>query len=86
VHTCCVRFPLDVVCLDPQGRVVDVRHAVRPWRIVQPQARTFAVLELPAAETAMEIGDAVRYEPPSGAAAQRSLKFLLSPPAPNEET
>lgn len=32
IHTCGMRYPLDVVFLDPVGIVVDLRPGVSPWR------------------------------------------------------
>ena len=32
VHTCGMRFTIDVVALDADGTVVDVAPALRPWR------------------------------------------------------
>lgn len=34
VHTCFMRFPLDLVFLDEAGSVVRVARGVRPWRLV----------------------------------------------------
>ena len=49
IHTCFMRFPLDVVFLDGDLEVLRVAAAVRPWRArLQRGAR--AVLELPAGE------------------------------------
>jgi uncharacterized membrane protein (UPF0127 family) len=49
VHTCFMRFAIDVVFLDSESRVLAVSPAVRPWRLrLQRGAR--AVLELPAGE------------------------------------
>jgi len=49
VHTCFMRFAIDVVFLDRELRVLAVSPAVRPWRLrLQRGAR--AVLELPAGE------------------------------------
>jgi uncharacterized protein len=49
VHTCFMRFAIDVVFLDSELRVLAVSAAVRPWRLrLQRGAR--AVLELPAGE------------------------------------
>jgi len=46
VHTFGMRFPLDVIFLDSDGRVVDLRRAVPPGRLLRcPGA--MAVLELP---------------------------------------
>ena len=33
VHTCFVRFPVDVVFLDGNGSVLAVRRSLRPWRL-----------------------------------------------------
>jgi uncharacterized membrane protein (UPF0127 family) len=44
IHTCFMRFPLDVVCVRADGEVVKVQRDVPPWRIVvAPSA--FAVVE-----------------------------------------
>jgi uncharacterized protein len=49
VHTCFMRFAIDVVFLDRELRVLAVSPAVRPWRLcLQRGAR--AVLELPAGD------------------------------------
>jgi uncharacterized protein len=49
VHTCFMRFAIDVVFVDSELRVLTVSPAVRPWRLrVQRGAR--GVLELPAGE------------------------------------
>jgi uncharacterized protein len=48
VHTFGMRFPLDLVFLDSESRVIRLRRAIPPWRIVRcPQATS--VLELPSA-------------------------------------
>lgn len=44
IHTAFMRFPLDIVFVDADTRVVRVLHDVQPWRIaVSPHAR--AVIE-----------------------------------------
>ncbi len=48
VHTCGMRFAIDVVALDDHGVVVDAVTALRPWRIRLPRRGTAGVLELPA--------------------------------------
>jgi len=48
VHTCGMRFAIDVVALDARGVVVDVVTDLRPWRLRLPRPGTFGVLELPA--------------------------------------
>lgn len=47
VHTFFMRFPIDVVFVARDGRVVKVRHAVRPWRLALA-VTAFCVIELPA--------------------------------------
>jgi uncharacterized membrane protein (UPF0127 family) len=49
VHTCWMRFPLDIWFLDAGGAPLAVRRGVPPWRVVR-QAGAVAVLELPVAE------------------------------------
>ena len=46
VHTFGMRFALDLVWLDADGRVVRVDRAVRPWRVRSCRAAR-AVLEVP---------------------------------------
>ncbi len=47
VHTAWMRMPIDVVFLDARGAVLDVRTALRPWRVAHRRGAE-AVLELPA--------------------------------------
>jgi uncharacterized membrane protein (UPF0127 family) len=46
VHTCAMRFALDLVWLDADGRVVRVDRGVRPWRVRGCRAAR-AVVEMP---------------------------------------
>lgn len=50
VHTSFMRFPLDVVYLDRDRRVVKVATGVRPWRLSAGGRRAKATLELAAGE------------------------------------
>ena len=54
VHTFFMRFPIDVVFLDGDGRVVRVAERVPPWRMVAARASR-AVLELPAGEAGRRV-------------------------------
>jgi uncharacterized membrane protein (UPF0127 family) len=49
IHTWFMRFPIDVVFLDAELRVLGVRPELRPWRLAG-RRRTRAVLELPGGE------------------------------------
>ena len=47
IHTCFMRFPIDVVFVARDGRVVKVRADVKPWRLAIALS-AFCVIELPA--------------------------------------
>jgi uncharacterized membrane protein (UPF0127 family) len=49
VHTHFMRFPIDVVFLDSERRVVSIAHALRPWRMARAKGAK-SVLELAAGE------------------------------------
>ena len=46
VHTCGMRFPIDLVGLDVTGRVVDRVVGMQPWRLRLPRRSVVGVLEL----------------------------------------
>lgn len=69
VHTFGMRFPIDVVALDRNLRVVAVDEAVKPWRLSGLRLRTRQVLELPPGQSKiagiqpgdyLELGEAVK--------------------------
>ena len=49
IHMAFMRFPIDAVFLDAQGRVVKVARELKPWRTAAAR-RAKAVVELPAGE------------------------------------
>jgi uncharacterized protein len=53
VHTAFMRFPIDVVFLDRDLKVLDVAEAVPPWRI-KARRGSRAVLELAAGQAARQ--------------------------------
>jgi uncharacterized protein len=64
VHMFFMHFPIDVVFLDREHRIVSVRHELRPWRMAGAR-RAVTVLELPAgAALAAELteGDVIVVE------------------------
>jgi uncharacterized membrane protein (UPF0127 family) len=64
VHTCFMRFPIDVVFLDRDMTVIGIAPAVRPWRAAARRGAK-AVLELAAGEAerrGLEVGDGVRVD------------------------
>ena len=54
VHMFFMRFPVDVVFLDREHKVVSVRHELRPWQVAAARG-AHASLELPAG-TAASVG------------------------------
>jgi uncharacterized membrane protein (UPF0127 family) len=68
IHTFFMRFPIDVVFLDREQRVVRVVPNLRPWRTAGVR-KARAVLELAAGEAArvgMTPGSALRLEVSDG--------------------
>ncbi len=62
VHMFFMRFPIDVVFLDRDLRVVGIRHGLRPWRVAAKRGAKSA-LELAAGEAerrGVRVGDRVR--------------------------
>ena len=64
VHTCFVRFPVDVVFLDNRGCVLAVRHNLRPWRFAFGPRKTHAVLEMTTGSAELQPGEILRLEAP----------------------
>ncbi len=64
IHTCFLSFPIDVLYLDRQSRVLRILPALQPWRIGPIVWRGKTVIELPAgtaAQTGTMIGDIITY-------------------------
>ena len=71
VHMFFMRFPIDVVFLDRDWKVLSVRHELRPWRVAGARGAV-AALELPAGAAAaagIEEGDVLALEVPRGVTA-----------------
>jgi uncharacterized membrane protein (UPF0127 family) len=63
-----MRFPIDVVFLDRDWRVVGVRHGLRPWRVAGARGAV-AALELPAGAAAaagIDEGDVLALDDAEG--------------------
>ncbi len=59
-----MRFPLDIIFLDPSKKVVDIRENLKPWRACSPRASAKYALELRAGrarETRTRIGDLLEF-------------------------
>lgn len=62
VHTCFMRFPIDVLYLDKDDRIL-FRETVRPWRIGKLMKGVRSVLELQAGAAAvLSAGDILESE------------------------
>ena len=62
IHTAFMRFPIDVLFVGRDDRVVRIAHVVQPWRAAA-SARAHRVIELPAGAAhrhGVEIGDPLR--------------------------
>jgi uncharacterized protein len=65
IHTWFMRFPIDVIFVKRDGRVVKSRSAVPPWRIIIALG-AYAVVELPAgviAQAGVKVHDRLELEP-----------------------
>jgi len=66
IHTCWMRFAIDVVFLDADGVIVDVRDNLRPWSICFSRSPATQVLEFSngCRPASLQIGQRMRYEAP----------------------
>jgi len=75
VHTFFMRFPIDVVTLDDEARVLEIRSELKPWRIFAPTAKPWAILELAAGTNRLVPGDRLGLSSPVRSPKKR-LQFL----------
>lgn len=59
IHTCFMRFNIDVVFLDKENRVVAVLENLKPWRMSKFYTQSRRTLELPGQELQgrVQVGD-----------------------------
>ncbi len=65
VHTCFMRFPIDLIFVDENLNVVQTKNDVRPWRLVLPVKDADSVFELPAGtldQNNLAIGDSLHVD------------------------
>lgn len=65
VHTLFMRFPIDVIYISREGKVVRVDEAMRPWRLGRIVRTSRYVVELPqgtAARAGTRVGDEIALE------------------------
>lgn len=46
LHMCFVLFPIDVIFLDKNKKVVEIKENFRPWTFYTPKAKAIFVIEL----------------------------------------
>ncbi len=80
VHTHWMRFAIDIVMLDKQGVVLEVKRNVGPWKFIVAPKQTHAVLECVANTAGVKNGDRVRVQAvdTNAAVPAKSLSFLCS--------
>lgn len=65
VHTMFMRFPIDVLYLDRENRVIRADDNVQPWRVTPVIIESATVLELPAHtawNTGTKVGDVIEIK------------------------
>lgn len=65
IHTFFMKIPIDALFLDAAGEVVDICHAMAPWRMSRVYFGAKSVLELPAGTAAAsqtQAGDRLSFE------------------------
>lgn len=72
IHTWFMRFTIDALFLDREGRVLKAISRMKPWRLTWITRRAVGVLELPEGcieKTGTRVGDVLVREVPQEAAA-----------------
>jgi uncharacterized membrane protein (UPF0127 family) len=60
IHMFFMRFPLDVVFLDKESRIIHTVEGIRPWRVIPYIKKAFSTLELTSGSIkkySLEVGD-----------------------------
>lgn len=65
MHTLFMRFPIDIVYADKNGKVIKLAEAVGPFKLVAAPLRCYYALELPAGainESKTRVGDRLSFD------------------------
>jgi uncharacterized protein len=62
IHTCFMRFNLDLIFLRPNGEVVKIYRNLKPWRFTKMYPSAKLVLEVPAGKVPLELKEGDRLE------------------------
>ena len=63
IHMFFMRFPIDAVFVDADGKILRLYPSLRPWRVTRIVRKAKACIELPAgagASSGLLVGDTVR--------------------------
>ena len=63
IHTCFMRFPIDAVFCDKEGKVLYVKENMKPWRFGKYVRGGYYTLELPGGtlKGGVRVGDALDF-------------------------
>jgi len=64
LHTFFMHFPIDVLFMDKQGKVLKASMGVRPFKLVAAPLRAYYALELPAGaieDSSTRVGDHIEF-------------------------
>lgn len=84
VHTAFMRFPIDVVFVDRDGRAVQMIHNMQPWRMAA-SLKAHAVIEMAAGRTkdcGIQLGDRLYLVPETVGPRRAGPSDLPRTPAP----
>lgn len=62
LHSCFMRFPIDVIMLDRENQVLKVRRRLRPWRAMICVAGTVAIIETAVDALELSPGEQISFE------------------------
>lgn len=65
VHSCFMKFPIDVVFLTKENRIVYIYENMKPWRVSKIIKEAYMVLELPkgrVTEVGLKVGEQIKFE------------------------
>lgn len=66
VHTCFMRYDLDIFFLDREYRIVAIRRDMKPWRMTAIYSRAHMAMEIPSQLglfRSLEIGSVLTFAP-----------------------
>ncbi len=64
IHTCFMRYPLDILFLNDENQVVAIKRGVRPFHLVMPVKGATKALEFPSslhASAFVKVGDILNF-------------------------